>query len=72
MRFHCANDLAVLRSCAPRREHLLQTNAQSLTLLVRVIDVEHRQVISVDVGEAHLGLVRLFLGVTRPHEALRN
>lgn len=43
-----------------------------LTLFERMVHVEQRQVVAVDVRESHLGLVRLLLGVVRPHETLRN
>ncbi len=43
----------------------------ALTLLEGVVHVEEREVVAVDVGEAHLGLIRLFLDLVGTHEALR-
>ena len=41
-----------------------------LTLFECVVDVEEGQVISVYVGEPHLGLVSLLLDLNRPHKTL--
>ena len=37
-----------------------------------MVDVEEREVVSVDVGEPQLGVVRRLLGLVGPHEALRH
>ena len=37
-----------------------------------MVNVEQRQVVSVDVGEAHLGLISLLLHLVRPYKTLRN
>lgn len=42
-----------------------------LTLLKCMVDIEKCQVVSINVCEPHLGLIRSLLGVTRPHKALR-
>jgi len=41
-----------------------------LTLFEGVIDVQQGQVVPVNVGESHLGLVGCFLGLVGTHEAL--
>ena len=43
-----------------------------LTLLECMVHVEECQVVSIDVGEPHLGLVRSFLGLRGSYEALRH
>lgn len=48
----------------------MRTQNTPLTLLKGVVDVEQRQVVSVDVGEAHLGLVGHLLGLRGSDEAL--
>lgn len=42
----------------------------SLALFKGVVDVEQRQVVSVDVGKAHLGLISHLLSLRGPDEAL--
>ena len=43
---------------------------EKLTLLVRMIDIQHGQVVAVNVSKAHLRFVGLLLGIVGPHEAL--
>ena len=53
------------------KKHWSESKAR-LTLLEGVVDVEEGQVIPVDVGEAHLGLVGGLLGLGGSYEALRD
>lgn len=46
--------------------------APMLTLFEGVVDVEERQVVSVDVGEPHFGLVRRLLSLGGADETLRD
>ena len=43
-----------------------------IVLLEGVVDVQHGQMVPVDVSETHLGLVRLFLRLNRAHKDLRD
>ena len=45
-------------------------NKYRLTLFKCVIHIEQCKMVSVDVREPHLGLVRLFFHLVRSHEAL--
>lgn len=50
----------------------VNVNIVILTLFEGVVDIEQGQVVAIDVSESHLCLVRLFLHLRGPHEALRN
>lgn len=50
----------------------LEAVNEQLTLLESVINVEQRQVVSIDVCKAHLRLVGLLLHLIRSHKTLRD